>query len=702
MSKPLLVEIGTEEIPAGYLVPALEAMARGLSEKLDKARVAHAEPKIYGTPRRLAVLMDSVEETQKSVETELVGPPAKAAFDAEGKPTVAAIRFAEKAGVDIASLSRTQTPKGEYVCARKLEKGLPTRVLLATLLPEVITSIPFPKSMHWADLPMSFARPFHSIVALFGKSVVPFSLNGVKSSRTTRGHFFMCPGKISVPQPDAYVSLLREAFVAVDIDQRRRMVASEVKKAAQMLGGAVLEDQELEKTVTNLVEYPVAVTGKFDPAFLEVPKEVLITAMAHHQKYFAVVDENQELMPCFIAVNNTRARDSRLAAMGHERVLRARLEDAKFFFSADRTQSMDQWAEKLSGIVFQAKLGTMADKSVRIQSLSGFLAQEAFPAPDKAALKKSAVRAAALCKADLVSQVVFEFTNLQGVMGRVYARLGHEPEEVCQAIEEHYRPTYSGGPLPVSTTGAVVAVADKLDSLCGCFMANLGPTGASDPYALRRQGIGVIQILLDKGVCYPLDKMVEKSLSLMPAFAGAQDADQTRRKVLAFLGERMARMLADQGFAKDIVAAATAVSIDDVPHLWRRVAALEQLKALPDYQALATAFKRVAHIISQARANASGALQEASVDPKLFEKDCEAALWQAGEKAAQTVSALLAQDRVEDALKAVAELRAPVDAFFDGVLVMAEDNNVRQNRLAVLSGVADLFARFADFSRIAG
>ncbi|SHL39181.1 glycyl-tRNA synthetase beta chain [Desulfatibacillum alkenivorans DSM 16219] len=687
--QPLLLEIGSEEIPAGYIVPALEALAQALDAKLESARIAHSKPKVYGTPRRLAVILDEVAEKQESVTTEMVGPPKSVAFDDEGKPKVPAVKFAEKAGVAVEELRFQETEKGVYLCAKIQDEGKETLGILQEMLPEIISHIPFPKSMRWAALPGTFARPVFSILALLGDQVIPFEWNGVTTGRQTRGHYFMAPGAIDIQTPSEYVDALEKAKVIADIPARRQMVKEGVDAIAKELGGEAIEDEELVDIVANLVEFPAPVGGKFETGFLEVPDKVLITAMREHQKYFAIQDKDGKLMPCFVAVNNTQCKDPQLVATGHERVLRARLSDAKFFWDVDKKQSMEDWVKRLDRVLFQKKLGSVGEKVARVEEMAKFLAA----APEIGGDPEKAQMAAHFCKADLVSGVVIEFTKLQGVMGKAYASLAGMDAETASALEEHYLPAYSGGPLPRTKTGDAVAMADKMDSLCGCFAVGLIPSGNRDPYALRRQGIGVIRILQEKGYSLSLGAIVDKGLELVKDKAD-QDLAETREKVVSFLADRMAHMLSEQGFSKDVIQAAVAISCDDVPYLWKRVAAVEKLKTLPDYEALAQTFKRVANIIKQAAEK--GTLSDQKVDPALFEKDCEKDLLEAFTAMEAKVSGL----GVDQALLEVAKLRPAVDAFFDDVMVMAEDMKVRENRLALLAGIAGLFGRFADFSRI--
>jgi len=698
----LLLEVGTEEIPAGYIYPALTAMAAALQEKMNNARIEHGSVEVYGTPRRLAVRIEKVAAKQLPLKTELTGPPVKVGFDESGKPTMAARKFAEKAGVKIDQLRVKETPKGDYLCAVMQQRGQATRILLKEILPKVILTTPFPKTMRWADLDIAFARPIHSILALLGSRVIEFKLGNVRAGRNSCGHYFMQPGKIKIDSADGYLKRLKAARVIVDLVERRKMVEQEITKVAQKAGGSILPDEELVDIVNNLVEYPVAIAGGFDREFLKLPAEVLITAMREHQKYFAVVNKSQKLLPHFVAVNNTRARDMRLVAKGHERVLRARLADAQFFYQGDLEVSNDTRVEKLEGVLFQARLGTMYAKTQRVAKIAKYIAKAVdvglVGTEQENALKNQVGRAAQLCKADLVSQVVGEFPKLQGIMGRIYAAIAGEPATVSAAIEEHYRPTYSGGPLPETITGSVLSIADKIDSICGCFSVGLIPTGASDPYALRRQGIGIIQIMNDKGFSFSLRKLIKKSLSQFEP-KGPDELTTLTEKVYTFLRNRIIQILADQGYARDTIAAVVDVSIDHVPNLWSRLEALESLRAKPDFEPLAVAFKRVVNILK--KSGKPGEKEKlGEVKQNLFEHDSESALFTAYQTAENKVSDAMAKGLFEKALQDIATLRGPVDAFFEGVMVLAEDQNLRRNRMALLSNIAALFGKFADFSKL--
>jgi glycyl-tRNA synthetase beta chain len=698
----LLLEIGTEEIPAGYIEPALKALAAALTGKLAETRIDHGVVETFGTPRRLAVSIEKVAAKQLPLKTELTGPPVKIGFDASGQPTVAARKFAEKAGVKVDKLTVKDTPKGAYLCAARQERGQATRSLLKDMLPKVILAVPFPKTMRWADLDIAFARPIHSCLALLGSKVIPFKLGNVIAGRHTNGHYFMRPGKIKIDCADDYLKGLKDARVLADPVERRKTVEREIGKAAKKAGGNILADEELVDIVKNLVEYPVAVVGKFDEDFLQLPDEVLITAMREHQKYFAVVDASQKLLPYFIAVNNTVARDMKLVTKGHERVLRARLADAQFFYQGDLEVSNDQRVEKLKGVLFQARLGTMYAKIQRVARIGKFIAKAVdmglAEGEREIELKTQVARAAKLCKADLVSQVVGEFPKLQGVMGRIYAKIAGELPTVSAAIEEHYRPTYSGGPLPATIAGSVLSIADKIDSICGCFSVGLIPTGASDPYALRRQGIGIIQIMNDNGFSFSLKKLIKKSLGQFE-LKGPEQFEELAQKISAFLQNRIVQLLADQGYAKDTIAAVVAVSVDNVPNLWSRLEALEALKSKPDFEPLAVAFKRVVNILKKSGTQEIRS-KAGEVHENLFEHQSEGALLAAFKKVEIQVSDAMDKGFFEKALLDIATLRGPVDAFFDGVMVLAEDKSVRRNRMALLGHIAALFGKFADFSKL--
>lgn len=708
----LLLEIGTEEIPAGYIPPALSALSSLTLQALENARIGFGDAKTFGSPRRLAICVSDVADKQQSLTTEVVGPPEKIGYDPQGNPRIAAVKFAEKVGVAIDKITIRTTKKGNYLCAVKTEKGRSTRSLLKTILPEVIGSIPFPKTMRWADMDLHFARPIQSILALLGDVIIPFSLGGLKSGRYVLGHRFTHPERIKIPTADMYKDGLSSAGVMVDVGDRKDKIQRDITAAATSIGGVILPDADLIDTVTHLVEFPTVVVGGFDKKYLRLPREVLITAMREHQKYFAVVDREDNLMPHFVAISNTAAKDISLVSKGNERVLRARLEDAEFFYRSDLNKSFADLTGNLKGVLFQAKLGSIYEKVKRIQNLAGYLVDQIHsssgaqgtsgdPAADTAhtpssdGLKDDVLRAALLCKNDLVSQMVVEFPKLQGIMGRVYASIQGETRHVADAIESHYRPTYSGGLLPETKVAAILAIADKIDSLCGCFSAGLIPTGTSDPYALRRQCIGVLQIMVDKSFSFSLKGMIERSLSLYAPETSSLSGDADR--IYGFIRNRVDHLLLEEGFSKDIVSAVTSITIDHVPHIWNRVCALAELNAAPDFKPLAIAFKRVVNIIKQAD------LQKGKAGPvkiELFQHESESKLYAAYRRVAERIRTLLNDGRYDQALRDIASMGGAVDVFFDDVMVMAEREDLRVNRISLLKHIADLFGLFADFSKI--
>ena len=689
--KSLLVEIGSEEIPAGYIEPALSALSQSLVSMLSNARIQCGNAQTFGTPRRLGVILTDVAEKQEEKTEEVMGPPENVVFNPDGTPKMAAEKFAEKLGLKVSEIRVKETKKGRYLCGDKKEAVSPTRTLLREIIPSVIGSLPFPKTMRWADGDVTFARPIQSLLAIFGGEVVPVSYGDVTSGNLTWGHRFLKPGAIEIRGAEFYESLLKEAFVIADIDQRKKAVKEEIEKAAASVSGTILSDEALVDIVKNLIEYPVAVVGSFDAHYLALPQEILITAMREHQKYFAVADGKGRLLPHFVVVNNTRARDMAVVTRGHEKVLRARLSDAQFFYQGDLQVPVAERVQKLEGVLFQAQLGTMLEKTNRIGYLSAFISDMARLDEE---LKKRLVRAAAICKADLVSQVVGEFPKLQGVMGRIYATVDNETPDVAQAIEEHYRPTYSGGALPETMTGAILAIADKIDTLCGCFYAGLIPTGASDPYALRRQTIGLIQIIREKELHFSLEGVIRKGVMLYVKTSDEKTADVETRLV-DFIRMRLSRLMEEEGFSKDVIASVVSVSIDNIPKTYERVRALENLKAMPDFDPIAVCFKRVVNIIRKT------SLQESlMIDEDIFTEGVEKDLHAAFLKTRTEVNACVDQGDYEKALAEISTLREPVDAFFDGVMVMAEEQALRNNRLSLLKEISNLFGEIADFSMI--
>jgi glycyl-tRNA synthetase beta chain len=682
----LLLEVGTEEIPSGFIPRALEEMRGLLGKEFQTHRIESKEIRAMGTPRRLVLIAAGVAPVQEGRITETIGPARRFAFDPQGNPTQAAMGFARGRGIPVEQLKIIETEKGEYVCARKEEKGMETFQLLPSILPRMIASIPFPKSMRWMDLETTFARPIHWILALFDGKIIPFQVGNVSTGNLSRGHRFMAPGSFQVKDSSDYLRRLKNSFVIVNPEERKELILTEVNKAAGEVSGAVLADDDLLEIVTYLVEYPTALRGSFAREFLKLPREVLISAMREHQRYFSLAAADGSLLPFFVTISNTKPKDPGVVIRGNERVLQARLADAKFFFVEDQKVPLIQRLEGLKKVVYHSKLGTSFEKVMRIAGLAGYLVTRIDPA-----LAETVKRASLLCKGDLITGMVGEFPKLQGVMGRIYADLSGEREEVALAIYEHYLPTAAGGALPISHAGAILSIADKLDTVSGCFGAGLIPTGTADPYALRRQTLGIIHIILEKRYSLSLDDLIAKSLQFLGE-KNERTPMEVRADVLEFFKGRMQNLLVTRGLSSDAVEAALAVSFDDLVDLEARARALHELKKEPDFEPLAIAFKRVANI---AKSHSPG-----TVFPGLFESPAEGRLFEAYREIARAAEEEIARKAYTSALKELSRLRRPVDEFFGGVLVMAEDEKVRINRLSLLARIAQLFFLIGDFSKI--
>ena len=686
MQQELLFEIGTEEIPAGYLMPALDDIKRLLAQKLDDLFLSYDAIKTAGTPRRLVACVTGLDACQEDRREKVMGPPKKAAFDAENRPTKAAVGFAKSKGASLDDIEIVTTEKGEYLMLVLDQKGEETEKLLADVLPEVLKEIPFPKSMRWGAGPTVFARPIQWIVALYGGKVIPVQANDVVSGNTTMGHRFMANTSFPVDNYSDYISKLRDAHVLVDPDERRRAVMTSATEAAQKTGGQILSDDELSETVTHLVETPYPVCGTFEDRFLDLPRDVLITSMREHQKYFAVTDDNGTLLPHFIAVNNTRVNDEKVAAQGHQRVIRARLEDALFFFKEDRNKTLAERVDDLSGIIFQNKLGTLLEKTHRVTELAALLAEQ--HAPDTIETTK---RAAHLSKADLLTDMVNEFPSLQGVMGRDYALQNNEGEDVARAILEHYMPVRAGGELPPSIPGALVSMADRIDTIAGCFGIGQTPSGTTDPFGLRRLTLGLLHIIKDKNFHVNLRELVKKALGLYGDKL-TEDRATAEENIIAFIKGRFVNDLTAKGIPAEAVLAVTSVSFDDIVECSQRVNALVELSGKPSFALLAGAFKRVMNIIKDH--------DGASVNESLLTEPAEQKLFATFSDVQARVLPLVNEKKYTQAMEIILEMKEPVDAFFDDVMVMTDDQDIRRNRLSLLKAIADLFLEIGDFSKM--
>jgi glycyl-tRNA synthetase beta chain len=685
--KELLLEIGTEEIPAGFIPQALVDLEALVKKELEASRIDFNGIKTLGTPRRLVLVIESVSEKQRDEETKKIGPSKQAAFDAEGNPTKAAIGFAKSQSVPVESLTMIQTEKGEYVCAVKRESGRPTSELLASLLPKWILSIPFQKSMKWADVPIRFARPIHWIVALFGGKVVSFEVGHIRSGKVTYGHRFMHPSPVSVKDFQSYLQKMREAAVIVDPAERKKKIEDGMTREAAKVSGRVLKDEDLVNEVNFLVEYPVALRGTFDSKFLSLPQEILVHSMKEHQRYFPVSDDHGKLLPYFICISNIRPKNRKVVVKGNEKVLKARLSDAVFFFEDDLTIPLEKRVEQLKKVVFQAKLGTSYEKVMRFGQLALWITERIDPN-----LREAVERASLLCKADLVTGMVGEFPKLQGIVGREYARLSKERPEVAEAIYEHYLPGFSGDRLPSSPVGDIVSMADKMDTIVGCFGVGLVPTGTADPFGLRRQALGIIRIILEKKYPISLRGLIEESEKQLKEKM-ERPVEQVKEEVLDFFRVRYQNFLLDNGYPFDVTDAVLSISFDELLDVQGRINALREAKKWKDFESIVIAFKRAMNILK-------GSPPKREINPSLFAESAEQSLYQSFLKAKEKIGLYLDKRDYPSALLEMTQMKKPIDDFFDGVMVMVEDEAVRNNRLALLDEIGKLFLRIADFSKL--
>lgn len=691
MKQDFLLEIGTEEIPARFIPGALQALQGLAQERFKQSRLEYGEMKTMGTPRRLAIMVLGLSTIQFDKEEKIMGPPKTAAFSEDGKPTKVALGFAKAKGVGIEALEEMETPKGVYLGIRKVIKGLPTVEVLSEILPQLILDLPFPKFMRWGNSSIRFARPIHWIVALLGEQIVPFALDNISSGNRTYGHRFMAPQGITLSRLEDYGARLRAAGVIVDPEERKSLLEAGIETLGDKAGGRVLADPGLLEEVNFLVEFPEPVSGSFSPDFLNLPPEVLITSMREHQRYFSLIDGSGKLLPRFIAVNNTRVQDTPRVVRGHEKVLRARLSDARFFFKEDLKEPLDKKVAALKGVVFHSRLGTSFKKVERVVALSTFLSKGLSP-KNEASVK----RCAWLCKADLTSLMVGEFPTLQGVMGREYALRSGEPAEVAQGVFEHYLPASAGGPLPKSEIGALVGLSDRLDTLAGFFAIGQIPTGSADPYALRRHAQAVILIIWDQGYTLPLDPLLDQALALYAeqGIPFKEDPLTIKKNLLAFFSLRLQHLLEGEAIDRETIDAVLSAGWDDFGEVRQRAQSLREFQSHPDFLSLAMGCKRALNILKGISVSGTEKVQTA-----LLQEAQEKSLYQEVAGKETHLEALYREKKYSDYLVELAQLRPAIDAFFDQVLVMAPEEPIRKNRLALLFQLTTLFNKFALFSK---
>ncbi|GBC99391.1 Glycine--tRNA ligase beta subunit [bacterium HR17] len=706
LAKTLLLEIGTEEMPARFMVPAQVQLRKLLEQTLDELRLPHGTVRTMGTPRRLAALVADVAEHQTPIIREVRGPTRQAAFDAHGRPTEAAERFARAQGVAVSDLVIKATDKGEFVFAVKRDEGRPAIEVLAATLPHLIRQLSFPKTMRWEPSGLRFGRPIRWIVALLDEAIIPFEIAGVRSDRVTYGRRFTdgsSRGKpISLTTAALYESALELGRVIVDPARRRALLRSQVQAAAAECNGTALMPDELLEEVNFLVEEPVALLGSFDPRYLELPPELLVTVMMHHQRYFPIAraaptEQPLQLLPFFVVVCNGAPSRPETVRRGNEKVITARFEDARFYFAEDRQQPLTAFVPRLADIVFQQGLGTMADKTQRLKALTAALCAQWGVDADTFALVQ---RAAELCKADLATRLVNEFTELQGVIGRIYALLDGEPPAVAWAIEDHYKPQPPDYTLPRHLVGWLLAVADRVDTLCACFDRDMVPTGSHDPLGLRRAATTLLVLLRHPPaqVKASLTALLALGLkTLADAGIAQSEPKEAQARLLAFLRERLEALLESEGIDHDLRGAVLAAGIDMVPAVFARADTLQKLRrARPhDFRTTVDTFTRVTNILMQARQR--GESLDDTVQPALFQTEAESALYRAVEQVFPIVTERASAGDFAGVFSALAELAPTINRFFDEVLVMHEQPSIRRNRLALLHRVEQLLLHLADF-----
>lgn len=701
-----LFEIGCEEIPAGMILRASQELKAILVKHFTTTGLvdeptADVSIETFGAPRRLTAIAKNVRLKQEDVTREIVGPPKSVAYDIAGQPTRAAVSFAEKQGMPLAKIEIVNTPKGDYLVARQVVRGMPAAEILLEVLPEAIREISWPRSMVWAGLHSPrFIRPIRWIVALLDGKVVPCGFADVRAGNWTDGHRFLGSRHIPLAGVRDYESKLKKNFVLCRPEARRKKIEAEIRALTVRRNFHTHEDPELLDMVTYLNEYPTVILGDFDPAFLALPEEILITVMRGHQKYFAVEDRDGELTPHFLAVINLPRDPKGLVRAGHERVLRARFADARFFWETDQKKPLADHLSMLSAVTYERRLGSYGDKVRRMRALARWLAEQWFSSGVTHADVAGSDRAAELAKCDLVTEMVREFTELQGVVGGLYARAQGESEEISWAVYDQYKPVGLDDPIPRNLTGCAVALADKLDSLVACFAVGAIPTGSSDPFALRRAALGIVKIILERNLPLSISAAISAAAkSLGEQTPKIEASEESQKHVREFLLERARYILREKrGFAYDEINAAFAAGADDLVDAVERVAALKAIRPSKDFAPLAVAFKRIRNILEKSAQ--TGDKGQGAVNRDLLKEPAEVQLHTMAIKIGEEATRRKKEKKYKAALEKISELRPSVDLFFEKVLVMDEDQEVRRNRIALLGSLLKEFSTIADFSEI--
>lgn len=687
-SRDLLIELGTEELPPKALKTLSNAFTNGMKEGLQKAELNFGEVNSFAAPRRLAILIKDMAEGTPNKTVEKRGPALTAAFDDNGNPTQAALGFAKSCGLDsVEELDKLETDKGAWLMYKLEQAGQPASALIPAIIQSSLDKLPIPKRMRWGSLDTEFVRPVHWLVLLFGDEVIEAEILSAKSGRETRGHRFHHPAPIHIGTPSDYAELLHtEGKVIADFESRRNAVHGLIEEAAAKTGGKAVIDPALLDEVTSMVEWPVAVLGNFEQRFLDVPQEALISSMKGHQKYFHLVDSSGQLMPHFITISNVDSTDIDKVREGNERVIRPRLSDAEFFWNQDRKHKLSAHIDDLNNVVFQKQLGTIFDKSERVSALAGEIAEQL------GGNKLEAQRAGQLSRCDLLSEMVNEFPELQGIMGRYYAAHDQEPGDIPAALDEMYMPRFAGDELPATVTGQALALAERIDTLVGIFGIGQLPTGSKDPFALRRAALGVVRILIESGLDLDLKQLSESATRAMGDRLTEKD---TAQQVFVFIMERLRAYYQDQGIAHDTFDAVAELQPDRPLDFHQRIEAVTEFRKLAEAESLAAANKRISNILKKTDRQ----IQQ-QIDTSLLRESEEKALADKVAEMATITTPLFQQRAYTEALKSLAGLRQPVDDFFDHVMVMADDEALKNNRLALLNQLRNLFLHIADLSHL--
>ena len=685
MNNYLLLEIGVEELPSRFGQTTLDQIENNLSKLLKEERINFDNIEKYATPRRLTFVIKNLSDKATDLEEEVKGPAKKIAVDADGNFTKPALGFMKSKGLDPENVYFKQLGNAEYLFGTIKQEGKHTSEVLKTIVPEAIKNVTFPKAMRWGGKNMRFARPIRWMVALLNNEVLDIDLEGIKSSNITRGHRFLGEKEFEVNSVEEYFEKLDKNFVVLDQHKRKEMIREQAVEVAKSLGGEVELDEDLLEEITFLVEYPTAFYGEFDEEYVKLPKEVVTTPMKEHQRYFPVLKDGK-LLPNFIAVRNGDSNRIDLVKAGNEKVLRARLADALFFYHEDTKKPLESFVDKLQTVVFQAKLGTVYDKTLRIEKLSQVILNEL----NMTESKENTLRAAKLCKADLVTNMVFEFTELQGIMGRDYAQVSGENEEVCQGIFEHYLPRFAGDILPETNTGIALSIADKLDSIAGFFAIGIKPSGSQDPYALRRQALGILSILLDRKLSVNLNNLINAALD---NYSNLEfNKEEVASQIVEFFVERVKNLFKDLGIRYDVIDAVLNNNLDDISDIHTRALELNRWLQKDELVEMLTAFNRVATLAEKATTDI--------VKEDLLKEDAEIKLYNGFKEIKSNVESLLLDKKYNEALDAFATLRPLVDNLFDNVMVMDKDEAIKENRLGLLKQIYSTMLTICDLSKI--